>query len=329
MESYTIIIKTGNCSGAGTDAKVYIQLKGELGETDESGFLLGANTTFLSGLLEGVKIMGYGGVPYIIKGDDYFEQGQTNAFQIKVDKNLGDIEKVKIWHDDTGLGSGWYLDWVEVHCQENKWKFPAGYWLAKDMGDRKIERELTVEGGIFDVHIQKEKVEYITTKQSTVFDNLNNSSGCLEKTFDFSVSYKTETQNEVTKSQEKSNETKFSISSVIKGIELGLEASNSIANKLESKYGKTISSKTQASENIPIKVNPNTLLIVSANSVQDKISGTIVRGSRTLPFEMLSGKPKINYVYYSYKKGDPSPTGDSKKEMEEILQSQNRPIPWK
>lgn len=61
---------------------------------------------------------------------------------------LKQLLKVKIGHDDSGAGSGWFLEKVTV-CREGsgeKIEFPCGRWLATDEDDGHIVRELMPEG---------------------------------------------------------------------------------------------------------------------------------------------------------------------------------------
>ena len=41
-------------------------------------------------------------------------QGKADRFMYKM-ADLGDLTELEIWHDGTGLGAGWHLDFVEVH----------------------------------------------------------------------------------------------------------------------------------------------------------------------------------------------------------------------
>lgn len=58
--------------------------------------------------------------------------------------DLGTLTKLRVWHDDAGLASGWMLDQIIVHSEKDNrdYYFPCGKWLATDEGDKRIEREL-------------------------------------------------------------------------------------------------------------------------------------------------------------------------------------------
>ena len=58
---------------------------------------------------------------------------------------MGKLEKMKIWHDNTGLSPGWFLIRVIINDWEYKYTFYCGRWLSKDEDDRLIERTLDVQ----------------------------------------------------------------------------------------------------------------------------------------------------------------------------------------
>lgn len=41
-------------------------------------------------------------------------QGKADTFVFKM-ADLGDLSELEVWHDNSGLGPGWHLDFVEVH----------------------------------------------------------------------------------------------------------------------------------------------------------------------------------------------------------------------
>ncbi|XP_072046149.1 lipoxygenase homology domain-containing protein 1-like isoform X2 [Amphiura filiformis] len=58
--------------------------------------------------------------------------------------SLGDLHKVRIWHDDSAMQSGWHLEYVRIVDERTRksYKFPCNRWLARDEEDHKIIREL-------------------------------------------------------------------------------------------------------------------------------------------------------------------------------------------
>lgn len=78
MVPYVISIKTGDKTGMGTDANVFIQIYGIDGKSEEC----------------------------VLKNkSDNFERGKEDIFKIETD-DVGSIFKVRIGHDDSGRNSG-------------------------------------------------------------------------------------------------------------------------------------------------------------------------------------------------------------------------------
>lgn len=106
--SYKLFIKTGNISGAGTDANVFIKIYGNNYNTNE------------------IKLTGE------IKSN-LFEKGNTDSFKLDLD-DFGNIKKISIWHDGKYLGSDWFLENIILENLESgiKWYFSVNKWLKKN-----------------------------------------------------------------------------------------------------------------------------------------------------------------------------------------------------
>ncbi|TNM89906.1 hypothetical protein fugu_004140 [Takifugu bimaculatus] len=117
--TYTLKIKTGERKHAGTDANVFAIL---FGENDDTGTIN----------LKACK-----------NYKNKFELGMINEFIVEA-VDLGDLEKIRIGHDNAGGSAGWFLDWVEVDApsQGQRLRFPCGRWLDKGEDDGAIVREL-------------------------------------------------------------------------------------------------------------------------------------------------------------------------------------------
>jgi lipoxygenase homology domain-containing protein 1 len=87
--SYNIKVKTGDIRNAGTDARVMLKIFGEKGDSGNRHLKNSDNTS------------------------NKFERGRLDEFRVEAD-DLGKIEKIKIGHNGKGLGSGWFLDFVEI-----------------------------------------------------------------------------------------------------------------------------------------------------------------------------------------------------------------------
>jgi hypothetical protein len=122
--AYKIFVRTSDISGAGTDANVWLTIKGQL-RCEE-------------------RLQLKKSLSHLMK----FERGQEDVFEFSL-APLGALESVTIGHDNsTGLlnvtGASWHLDAVEIVDESSgqKFLFPCKQWLAKDRGDEKIERQI-------------------------------------------------------------------------------------------------------------------------------------------------------------------------------------------
>lgn len=110
---YLITVVTGDKTGAGTDANVYITLYGEKGKSREL-------------LLDNPQ-----------RND--FERNQTDTFTIPPSQvaDLGAIRQVYLRHDGSGVAPGWYVASVTVTnvATGEKYRFIFNRWLATDEED--------------------------------------------------------------------------------------------------------------------------------------------------------------------------------------------------
>ena len=66
---------------------------------------------------------------------------RCDVFKVR-SAGLGDVENVVLRHDNSGVGPGWYVEWVEVRCVggEGVRHFPCGRWLdASESGALQCE----------------------------------------------------------------------------------------------------------------------------------------------------------------------------------------------
>ncbi|XP_067839158.1 lipoxygenase homology domain-containing protein 1-like [Heptranchias perlo] len=144
--NYEVEVHTGDISGAGTDAKVFIQIYGEHGKTE----LISLRSR-----------------------SDNFERGATELYKIEA-MNVGKLIKLRIGHDGSGVAPGWFLESVTINrlnfraVEDDKKKkkkkkkvegdadakqeeimetytFNCQRWLASDEGDRELVVELLPE----------------------------------------------------------------------------------------------------------------------------------------------------------------------------------------
>ncbi|XP_012940880.1 lipoxygenase homology domain-containing protein 1 [Aplysia californica] len=119
--SYKVSVKTSDVSGAGTDANVYVIIFGAMGDSGEVH--LKDSETF----------------------KDPFEKNQLDVFTLKNQLSLGELSKVRVWHDNKGFGAAWHLAHIEIEDLSNKrvFTFHCDKWLSTKEDDKQIIRELT------------------------------------------------------------------------------------------------------------------------------------------------------------------------------------------
>lgn len=117
MATYRVVVKTGGVDRAGTDANVFITLRGSKGNSGERQL----NST-----------------------RDDFERNSAGVYAVPTDKSLGEIQRVRIRHDNTGTRPGWFLDYITVHEDESDrmWFFPCSRYLSVGNDDGLIDRTL-------------------------------------------------------------------------------------------------------------------------------------------------------------------------------------------
>ncbi|KAF7705631.1 hypothetical protein HF521_020917 [Silurus meridionalis] len=100
---YRVLVKTGWYRGAGTSAHVGISLYG----LNKSG-------------------------SRHLQREGAFQRNGLDDFQVETDVNLGEIWKICIWHDNTGLEPPWYLQHVTVWDMQtdNMFFFLVDDWLS-------------------------------------------------------------------------------------------------------------------------------------------------------------------------------------------------------
>nr|XP_057926865.1 lipoxygenase homology domain-containing protein 1 isoform X2 [Doryrhamphus excisus] len=117
--TYIIQVQTGDVTGAGTDANVCLMVFGEFGDTGTLQLKQSANR-------------------------NKFERKMKDVFRFPDMLSLGELSKVRVWHDNKGLGAGWHLDYIDVkdETMDQTFRFPCDRWLAKNEDDGQIIREL-------------------------------------------------------------------------------------------------------------------------------------------------------------------------------------------
>jgi len=121
LVKYKVSVHTSDVYGAGTDAKIQLQLMG----TEGSSTKVELNN-----------------------GRGKFERSCRDELTVEASE-LGALEKISIGHDNGGFGAGWMLDSVTVshdgpgELKGTVYYFACGRWLDTDEDDGLTERLLT------------------------------------------------------------------------------------------------------------------------------------------------------------------------------------------
>lgn len=81
---------------------------------------------------------------------DKFERKRTDVFTFKNLLSLGELTKLRVWHDDSGSLIGhasWHLEYIKVEDLGigKSYTFNCNKWLSLSKDDKQIVRELKVE----------------------------------------------------------------------------------------------------------------------------------------------------------------------------------------
>ncbi|KAJ7993944.1 hypothetical protein DPEC_G00259930 [Dallia pectoralis] len=134
--TYVIQVQTSNIGGAGTDANVFLMLFGENGDTGTLALKESVNR-------------------------NKFERKLKDTFRFQDILSLGELSKVRVWHDNKGPAPGWHLEYIDVkdETMDKNFRFPCNRWLAKNADDGQIMRELACANNDFPDFSEKTKYE--------------------------------------------------------------------------------------------------------------------------------------------------------------------------
>ncbi|XP_048041522.1 LOW QUALITY PROTEIN: polycystic kidney disease protein 1-like 2 [Megalobrama amblycephala] len=117
---YLLKISTGHRMGASTSSRVIVTLQGTEGECE----------------------------PHHLTDPDkpVFERGGVDLFLLTTPFPLGELQSIRLWHDNSGDRPAWYVNSVMVEDlqTEQKWHFLCSSWLAVDIDDCTVERVFPV-----------------------------------------------------------------------------------------------------------------------------------------------------------------------------------------
>ncbi|XP_036441849.1 polycystic kidney disease protein 1-like 2 [Colossoma macropomum] len=117
---YLLVIGTGHRRGASTSSHVTVTLTGSVWESE----------------------------PHHLTDPDkpVFERGGVDMFLLTTPVSLGELQSIRLWHDNSGKHPAWYVNKVMVQDVETgqKWHFLCSSWLAIDMGEGTLDKVFPV-----------------------------------------------------------------------------------------------------------------------------------------------------------------------------------------
>ncbi|XP_045071188.1 LOW QUALITY PROTEIN: polycystic kidney disease protein 1-like 2, partial [Coregonus clupeaformis] len=121
---YMLNISTGHRRGASTSSQVTVTLLGTEGESE----------------------------PHHLTDPDkpVFERGAVDTFLLTTPFSLGELQSIRLWHDNSGGHPAWYINKVMVQDLETGQKrhFLCNSWLAIDMGECILDKVFPVASDI-------------------------------------------------------------------------------------------------------------------------------------------------------------------------------------
>lgn len=119
---YVVTVSTGCDFFDATDANVFIRLFGTAGES--------------------------AAFPLDLPDVNDFRECEFDSYLLNMPADLGVLESVEIWHDNTGFSAGWFLDWVNIrnNVTDEDWYFPCFRWLSTEEEDTSTFRRIFVGG---------------------------------------------------------------------------------------------------------------------------------------------------------------------------------------
>ncbi|MBN3294620.1 PK1L2 protein, partial [Polypterus senegalus] len=117
---YMLTVFTGHRRGAATSSQVTATLIGTNGESDPHH------------LYDSEKPV--------------FERGAVDMFLLTTPFSLGELQSIRLWHDNSGKLPSWYINKVMVHDLEKdqKWHFLCNSWLSIDIDDCVLDKVFPV-----------------------------------------------------------------------------------------------------------------------------------------------------------------------------------------
>ncbi|XP_078480345.1 LOW QUALITY PROTEIN: polycystin-1-like protein 2, partial [Lampetra planeri] len=117
---YMLTVSTGHRHGASTSSQVTVTLLGTEGESE----------------------------PHHLTDPEknVFERGEEDMFLLTTHFSLGELQSIRLWHDNSGAHPAWYVSKVTVQDVDSghKWHFLCNSWLAVDVGECTLDKVFPV-----------------------------------------------------------------------------------------------------------------------------------------------------------------------------------------
>ncbi|XP_077057765.1 polycystin-1-like protein 2 [Siphateles boraxobius] len=117
---YLLSINTGHRRGASTSSQVTVTLQGTEGESE----------------------------PHHLTDPEkpVFERGGLDIFLLTSPYSLGELQSIRLWHDNSGQHPSWYVNKAMVQDLKTgqKWHFLCSSWLAIDLGECTLDKVFPV-----------------------------------------------------------------------------------------------------------------------------------------------------------------------------------------
>ncbi|XP_073715481.1 polycystin-1-like protein 2 isoform X1 [Misgurnus anguillicaudatus] len=117
---YLLKISTGHRMGSSPSSRVIVIIQGTEGECE----------------------------PHHLTDPDkpVFERGGVDLFLLTTPYSLGEVQSIRLWHDNTGDNPSWFVNSVMIQDMETgqKWHFLCSSWLSADVDDCTVERTFPV-----------------------------------------------------------------------------------------------------------------------------------------------------------------------------------------
>ncbi|RXN17626.1 polycystic kidney disease 1-like 2 [Labeo rohita] len=117
---YLLSINTGHRRGASTSSQVTVTLQGTEGESE----------------------------PHHVTDPEkpVFERGGLDMFLLTTPCSLGELQSIRLWHDNSGQHPAWYVNKIMVQDLETgqKWHFLCNSWLSIDLGECTLDKVFPV-----------------------------------------------------------------------------------------------------------------------------------------------------------------------------------------